>query len=72
MAYQSKLSKKVSNYQRVIQNKVLEQIGQSVNLLKVSYSEDRYGDREFSLDEEPTGITAFIDFPGNEVPISYG
>lgn len=71
MSYQQKLARKVSNYQRKVQDLLVEQLGTEQSLVRLETTSDKYKDRTITLlsDEIITGI---INYPNNEIPMTFG
>lgn len=71
MGFQTKLAKKTEAYQRKISDTLINHIGNEVELVKIRITEDKYKDRTYELISDST-ITAYINYPNNEIPISFG
>lgn len=71
MSIQSKIQRKIANYQRKVYDLHIDHVGQQATLTRVFSEEDKYGDREFTITGTEV-FTAYINYPNSEIPITSG
>lgn len=69
MGFQNKIQKKIANSQRKYFDIYLQHIGDEEEFISISMEEDRWNNTEYTLKAQGKRY-GYIDFPGNEVPLT--
>ncbi len=69
MSFQNKIQRDMASLQRIYFDISLEHLGDEENFLSISLEEDRFNNREYTI-QEIGKKTGYIDFPEKNVPLT--